>query len=123
VWIAPGGAHLEFVRHGERLLLNVAPHGPSARWCPSADLLFASAAAAFGPRLVGVVLTGMGDDGAQGSRAIAAAGGTVLCESRETAVISGMPDAAARAVPDARRVPLPRLPAEIERRLADAARA
>ncbi len=64
----------------------------------------------------------MGDDGSAGSRAIAAAGGTVLCEARETAVISGMPDAAARAVPEARRVPLPRLPGEIERRLAEAAR-
>ncbi len=123
VWIAPGGGHLEFVRQGERLLLNVAPHGPSARWCPSADVLFASAAFAFGPRAVGVVLTGMGDDGAEGSRVIAAAGGTVLCESRDTAVIAGMPDAAARAVPGARRVPLPRMPAEIERCLAEAARA
>ena len=120
VWIAPGGGHLEFFRQGDRVLLNVAPHGPSMRWCPSADVLFASAASAFGARLVGVVLTGMGDDGAEGSRAIAAAGGTVLCESRESAVISGMPDAAARAVADARRYSLPRLPAEIERCLADA---
>jgi two-component system chemotaxis response regulator CheB len=123
VWIAPGGGHLELVRRGGRIVLNIAPHDLSTRWCPSADRLFASAAAAFGPRLVGVVLTGMGDDGAEGSRAIAAAGGKVLCESRETAVIPGMPDAAARAVPDALRVPLTRLPAEIERRLADAARA
>jgi two-component system chemotaxis response regulator CheB len=123
VWIAPGGGHLELVRRGGRIVLNIAPHDPATRWCPSADRLFASAAAAFGPRLVGVVLTGMGDDGAEGSRAIAAAGGAVLCESRETAVIPGMPDAAARAVPDAPRVPLTRLPAEIERRLADVARA
>jgi two-component system chemotaxis response regulator CheB len=123
VWIAPGGGHLELVRRGGRVVLNVAPHDPSMRWCPSADRLFTSAAVAFGPRLVGVVLTGMGDDGAEGCRAIAAAGGSVLCESRETAVIPGMPDAAARAVPHASRVPLTRLPAEIERRLADAARA
>ena len=122
VWIAPGGGHLEFLRQADRILLNVAPNGPSMRWCPSADVLFASAAAAFGARLVGVVLTGMGDDGAEGSRAIAAAGGIVLCESRESAVISGMPDAAARAVPEARRFSLPRLPAEIEQRLADASR-
>ena len=44
VWIAPGGGHLEFVRKGERLFLSVTPHGASVRWCPSADLLFASAA-------------------------------------------------------------------------------
>lgn len=123
VWIAPGGGHLELVRRGGRVVLNVAPHDSSTRWCPSADRLFASAAAAFGPRLVGVVLTGMGDDGAQGCRAIAGAGGRVLCESRETAVIPGMPDAAARAVPGACRVPLSRLPAEIERILGEAARA
>lgn len=122
VWIAPGGGHLEFVRQGERLLLSVAPHTPATRWCPSADRLFASAAGAFGPRAVGVVLTGMGDDGAEGCRALSDSGGTVFCEARETAVIPGMPDAAARAVPDARRVPLPRLPAEIERRLAEVAR-
>jgi two-component system chemotaxis response regulator CheB len=119
VWIAPGGGHLEFVRQAGRILLNVSPHGPSMRWCPSADVLFASAASVFGTRLVAVVLTGMGDDGAEGSLAIAAAGGTVLCESRESAVISGMPDAAARAVADARRYSLPRLPAEIDRCLAD----
>lgn len=121
VWIAPGGAHLELVRAGERVVLNVAPHGPSIRWCPSADLLFASAAGAFGRRVVGVVLTGMGDDGAEGCRAIAAAGGAVLCESAETAVIPGMPDAASRAVPDAARHPLSRLPLEIERRLSEVA--
>lgn len=123
VWIAPGGAHLEFVRLEGRLLLNVALHAPRSRWCPSADLLFASAASSFGPRLVGVVLTGMGDDGAEGCRAIAAAGGTVLCESRETAVIAGMPDAAARAVPGAGRVPLSLMPGEIGKRLAEASRA
>lgn len=123
VWIAPGGAHLVLVRKGERVVLRVEPHEPRIRWCPSADLLFSSAAEAFGSRVVGVVLTGMGDDGAAGSRAIASGGGTVLCESRETAVIAGMPDAAARAVPAAARVPLGRLPNEIDRRLLEAARA
>ncbi len=123
VWIAPGGGHLEFVRHkSDRLVLNVAPHGPSMKWCPSADVLFDSAASVFGARLVGVVLTGMGDDGAEGSRAIAAVGGSVFCESRESAVICGMPDAAARAVPEALRFALLRLPAEIERRLDELSR-
>ena len=122
VWIAPGGAHLLLSRRGERVVLRVEPHSPQLRWCPSADLLFSSAAETFGARLVGVVLTGMGDDGAAGSRAIAAAGGSVLCESRETAVIPGMPDAAARAVPEAPRVPLARLAGEVERRLVEASR-
>ncbi|HRY43573.1 MAG TPA: chemotaxis protein CheB [Thermoanaerobaculia bacterium] len=121
VWIAPGGAHLELSHAGERAVLVVRPHGGSVRWCPSADLLFTSAAAAFGRRVVGVVLTGMGDDGAEGCRSIALAGGTVLCESAESAVISGMPDAAARAVPAARRFPLSRLASEVERRLGEAA--
>jgi len=69
---------------------------PEDRYVPSGDRLFTSVARAFGARAVGVILTGMGDDGAQGARAIIAAGGIVLAEAESTAVVYGMPAAAVR---------------------------
>jgi two-component system chemotaxis response regulator CheB len=73
--------------------------GPNAndRYCPSAYRLFRSIANVAGLRAVGVVLTGMGDDGVAGAKAIRAAGGIVLAESADTAVVYGMPGAAVRA--------------------------
>jgi len=64
---------------------------------PSADRLFRSAAKKYGDRCIGAVLTGMGDDGAAGAHALHSAGGIVLAESAETAVIYGMPQAAVAA--------------------------
>jgi len=66
------------------------------RYAPSADRLFSTAAHAAGENTIGVVLTGMGDDGARGAQAIRQAGGVVLAESEESAVVYGMPGAAAR---------------------------
>lgn len=109
LWIAPGGRHLEFDRGAARVIARISSPCSGDAWCPSGDLLFQSAARLFGPRVVAVVLTGMGDDGAAGAAAVAKAGGTVICESGETAVVPGMPDAAARAVPGALRLPLPRI--------------
>jgi two-component system chemotaxis response regulator CheB len=60
---------------------------------PSVDLLFSSAARACGAGVIGVVLTGMGDDGLDGSRAIFGAGGVVLAEAESSCVVYGMPRA------------------------------
>jgi len=74
----------------------VGPAATTDRYVPSADKLFKSVAAT-GLKCVGVILTGMGDDGVEGARAIRDAGGTVIAESQETAVVNGMPGAAVRA--------------------------
>lgn len=117
IWLAPGGRHLTFERRVGATFARLEEPRDRNRWCPSGDLLFRSAAEAFGDRVVALVLTGMGDDGAAGARDVARAGGVVLCESAETAVVDGMPDAAARAVPSAKRLPLGMLGPEAARRL------
>ena len=64
---------------------------------PSADVLFESVAAAYGPRAIACVLTGTGRDGARGAQAVKARGGTVIVEDPETAAFTGMPNAAVEA--------------------------
>lgn len=92
VFIAAGGRQLLLQKgaNGELSLRITAPQ-PQDRHTPSIDRLFESVAAALGPRSLGVVLTGMGADGAEGARAIARVGGRVWAESDRTAVIFGMP--------------------------------
>lgn len=91
VLIAPGGRNLEIVRGRHRLMARVSLPESHQRYTPSVDKLFESAAPVFGNRLLGVVLTGMGNDGAAGTRQIGARGGTVIAEAEESCVVFGMP--------------------------------
>lgn len=93
VHVAPGGRHLRL--RGERLLLE--DDEPIRGQRPAATALFESAADAFGSAALGVVLTGMGEDGAPGVERLVAAGAPVLAESEASAVVYGMPAAAVRA--------------------------
>lgn len=98
-YVCPGGMCLEAhsgAAPGE-IRLRVGPPLPADRYIPSADRLMRTVAAVAGTRAIGIVLTGMGDDGTTGARAIRAAGGTVIAESEETAVVYGMPAAAVRS--------------------------
>jgi two-component system chemotaxis response regulator CheB len=92
--IARAGLHLTLVRIGRRrarCVLSMEPVGCLHR--PAVDVLFASAAKEFGPGVLAAVLTGMGDDGLLGSRAIRAGGGIVLTEHASSCVVDGMPRA------------------------------
>jgi two-component system chemotaxis response regulator CheB len=97
ILVAPGGAHLEFEARAAGVRARVTPRAAGERYAPSVDRMFASAAKHFGADLLAIVLTGMGDDGAQGAVAVKRAGGNVIVESAETAVIFGMPQQAIRA--------------------------
>jgi two-component system chemotaxis response regulator CheB len=90
VYVAPGGRHLTVIGG----FLHVAEGAPAHGQCPSGDVLFESLARGDGPRSVGVLLTGMGEDGARGLLALRHAGGYTIAEDRSSAVIWGMPGAA-----------------------------
>lgn len=96
-FVCPGRQCMELQQSGAELSLVVGAPKPDDKYVPSADRLLRSVAATVGARAVGVILTGMGDDGVEGARAIRDAGGIVIAESQETAVVYGMPGAAVRA--------------------------
>ena len=107
-FVCPGRKcmYLEAAPGGTGLRLRVRNPMESDRYVPSADKLFQSVARTVGSRAVGVILTGMGDDGVDGAKEILDAGGTVIAESEETAVVYGMPAAAVRAGVVTRSLPL-----------------
>jgi two-component system, chemotaxis family, protein-glutamate methylesterase/glutaminase len=92
--IAPGGAHLRLEQDRRTRLSDDSPVGGLR---PRADFTIEDAARLYGPRLLLVVLTGMGRDGLRGAKAVKAAGGTVLVESENTCTVYGMPRAIAEA--------------------------
>ena len=107
-FVCPGRQCMELVAAGRRAdACASAPPSPTDRYVPSADRLLKSVAAAAGRARIGVILTGMGDDGVEGARAIRDAGGIVIAESQETAVVYGMPGAAVRAGVATEVLPLP----------------
>ena len=97
VLVAPGGKHLEFEQRGGGTVVCIRERVEADRYAPSVDRMFLSAAKQYGSDLLAVVLTGMGDDGSEGVEAVKQAGGNVIVESEETAVIFGMPQQAIRA--------------------------
>ena len=115
VLIAPGGKNLEFALKGTEIVARVSGPKGHQRYLPSVDTLFTSAATLFGSRLLGVVLTGMGNDGAMGVHAIKDKGGSAFAEAEESCVVFGMPrEAIATGLVD-RVVPLPMVCREILR--------
>jgi two-component system, chemotaxis family, protein-glutamate methylesterase/glutaminase len=97
VWIAVGGRHLALARTDAGVALRL-DDGPAENSCrPAADVLFRTAAAAYGPGVLGVVLTGMGRDGVVGCEHIRDRGGAIVVQDRDSALVWGMPGAVAGA--------------------------
>ena len=106
-FVCPGRHCMELeVSSRGTMKLKVTPPGERDRYVPSADRLLTSVANGLGRRAVGVILTGMGDDGVEGARKILEAGGMVIAESEESAVVYGMPGAAVRAGVASQSLPL-----------------
>lgn len=98
VYLAPDGHHLGVSRGLAVALSDAAPIGG---FRPSGTFLFESAARAYGPGAVGVILTGMGEDGVAGLRVLRQMGGRIIAQDEKTSVVNGMPGAAVAAgLPD-----------------------
>jgi two-component system chemotaxis response regulator CheB len=122
VYIAPGDFHmvLESVGGHDVVRLNKNPMENSCR--PSADPLFRSAAAIHGSRCLGIVMTGMGQDGFKGSQVLFAAGATVLVQDEASCVVWGMPKLVAQAGLAEAQIPLDRMAKAILERVRPLAR-
>ena len=113
LWLAPGGAHLTIAGAGARACFRLE-HGPEENGCrPAVDPLFRSAARVFGAGTLALVLTGMGQDGVAGARAVHTAGGRVLVQDEASSVVWGMPGAIARAGLADQVLPLSQLGGEL----------
>jgi two-component system chemotaxis response regulator CheB len=123
VLIAPGDRHLEVRRRGTdvRAALTQGPPENSCR--PAADVLFRTAAATWGERVLGVVLTGMGYDARRGAEHIRHAGGHVLAQDRASSVVWGMPGAVVQAELADAELPLAAIADEVVRRVQQGAAA
>lgn len=117
IWIAPGDYHMNVARRESDVVLTMNQRPPEQGCRPAVDVLFRSVAAAFGPHVLAVVLTGMGTDGSRGAQAIRAAGGEVIVQDEATSVIWGMPGSVVAAGQADRICPLPLIGPEVVRRV------
>ncbi|HTP24709.1 MAG TPA: CheB methylesterase domain-containing protein [Anaeromyxobacteraceae bacterium] len=106
VLVAPSGRHLAVCRGA----VHLCDEPPVEAFRPSATRLFASAASSYGPRACGVILTGMGRDGAEGLRELRDAGALTLAQDESTSIVFGMPKAAIELGAVDRVLPLEEIP-------------
>jgi two-component system chemotaxis response regulator CheB len=111
--IAPGGRHMMLRRSGAQYYVEVADGPLVNRHKPSVDVLFRSVAQIAGRNALGVIMTGMGDDGARGMKEMHDAGARTVAEDESTCVVFGMPKEAIKLGGVDRIVPLDLIPSEI----------
>jgi two-component system, chemotaxis family, protein-glutamate methylesterase/glutaminase len=118
IWIAPGDFHM-ILRQEDHKFFLATHQGPRENFCrPSVDVLFRSVAEAYGASALGVILTGMGQDGLKGCEALSAAGASIVVQDEATSVVWGMPGFVARAGLAEKVLPIGEIAAEIFRRIA-----
>ncbi|HYH00136.1 MAG TPA: chemotaxis response regulator protein-glutamate methylesterase [Terriglobales bacterium] len=114
-WMAPGNYHLTVVRETGRVRLMIKQDAPENSCRPSVDVLFRSAAEIYGPGLLALVMTGMGQDGLIGCQRVKQNGGRVLVQDEATSVVWGMPGFVAKAGLADKILPLQQIGSEIVR--------
>ena len=115
VLIAPGGRHMSVRRDGAQYRVQVTDDPPVNRHRPSVDVLFRSVAECAGRNAMGVIMTGMGDDGARGLLQMRQAGASTVGQNEATCVVYGMPGEAVKLGAVETEVPLPSIPGLISR--------
>ncbi len=108
--VAPGGQHTLLRRSGAQFVVHVKSGPPVHHQRPSVDVLFKSVAKSAGPNAVGVDLTGMGEDGAEGLLAMRDAGAPTIAQDEASCVVFGMPKRAIELGGADSVMPLPRIP-------------
>lgn len=97
IYVAPGGRHMGLSDEGPRVTIRLDDGAPVLHAKPAIDILMRDAARIFGTRCLAAILTGMGHDGTEGARAVAAAGGAVLVQDQASSTIWGMPGSIVKA--------------------------
>ncbi|MEW6418442.1 MAG: chemotaxis response regulator protein-glutamate methylesterase [Nitrospirota bacterium] len=115
VLICPGGFHMVFRKKGLKTVAAIKEPDGTEKYIPSVDMMMSSAAEVFGPKTMGIVLTGMGSDGIEGMLKIKKAGGYTIAESEDSATVFGMPSEVIKAGGAKKVLPLSEIPAEIIR--------
>lgn len=113
VYIAPGGYHMEVRRRGASLFINLNQKDRLHFQRPAVDMLFQSVAREVGRNALGILLTGMGRDGAEGLLAMKQAGGRTIAQDEESSIVWGMPRSAVELGAATKVLPLARVPEEI----------
>jgi two-component system chemotaxis response regulator CheB len=116
VHIAPGGMHMLVERHGTGLRLRTTSDPPENSCRPAVDPLFRSCCAIWGEHVLGVILTGMGEDGMRGSHLLRSRGAWIIAQDQATSVVWGMPGQVARHGIADQVLPLGRIADEINQR-------
>ena len=115
VYIAPGDRHMIITNDNGQRCLRL-DEGPQENFCrPSVDPMFRSVSKEFGPAVLGVILTGMGHDGLEGSKIVIEKGGTIIAQDEKTSVVWGMPGAVSNAGICNAVLPLEELGGKIQR--------
>ncbi|WP_028866137.1 protein-glutamate methylesterase/protein-glutamine glutaminase [Psychromonas aquimarina] len=110
VLIAPGGKHLLLRRSGAQYRVEVKDGPLVTRHRPSVNVLFRSVATAAGSNAVGIIMTGMGDDGAKGMKELHEAGGKTIAQDEQSSVVYGMPKEAVKLGGVDKEIPLSEIP-------------
>lgn len=116
-WLAPGDFHMVVEKNGNKVLVQTTKGPPENSCRPAVDVLFRSVAQVFGPKILAVIMTGMGQDGLVGCQHIKNAGGQIIVQDESSSVVWGMPSFVAKAGLAEKVLPLNQLGNEIMKRL------
>lgn len=114
VYVAPGNHHLTVSKDAGKYYLRLNKEPPENFCRPAVDPMFRSLSKVFGSSVLGVILTGMGQDGLSGSKVVVDGGGTIIAQDQETSVVWGMPGVVSEAGICSAILPLNRMADKIQ---------